>query len=235
MRLVLSSFCLLALLLSSAWAGDYSALATISNIYFYRGYSKSGDGPSIRLYADYNHTSGFYAQTWISWVSFEDKGFADRANLEFYPSLGFSYEWDEKWRLDAAFSYYLYDGRLFGTSPDYAEYSALMHFRDLFTVRIDFSDNYYNSGLTALNYAMTGRYPIAANLQASAGLGYNDADRLLEYNNLYWNLGITWFFKYGALDFRYLDAVHTSTLHGSQRLVLPDLSDNFAISFSVGF
>ncbi|MDD5033563.1 MAG: TorF family putative porin [Methylococcaceae bacterium] len=227
--------CLLAVLClpPSLRAEDFSALVIGSSNYFYRGYSKSGNTPTVRVNVDYEHRSGFYGGMWISRVDFEDRGYSDRSNTEFYPYLGYCHPLSDRWRIEASVARYLYDGRLFGKPSDYNEYSVALHYGDLISARVDLADDAYNRGGSTANYEISGRYPLSRNLSASLGLGYNQSNPMLEYDWLYWNVGLSWFFKYGALDLRYVDAADSPL--GYDGLRLPELKHRYVFSLTIGF
>ena len=216
-------------------AEGFGALAVVSTEYFYRGYSKSANHPAVRANVDYGHPSGFFLGSWISWVDFDDTDYPDRSNVEFYPYLGFNYKLSEQWRIEASVARYLYDGRIFGKFSDYNEYSTVLHYSDLASLRVDFANDAYNRGAGATNVELTGRYPILAKLSVSGGLGYNNATPVLEYDTLYWNLGVTWHFKYVALDLRYADAADLVEYYDVGVIALPELKQNFIFSLMVGF
>ena len=227
---------LLAVILPlSAWADGLSIVASISNYYFYRGYSKTADSPSIRANLDYSLPSGFYAGVWLSRLDIQEKSYSDPSEIELYPYVGFSYKLNDDWRLDTAISRYIFDGRLMGRYSDFNEYSAAIHFRDLVSARIDFSDNLYHRGKAGLNYELSGRYPILDVLKVSAGAGYNQTVSVLEYDTLYWNFGFTFFYKYVALDVRYIDTFWTATSTRDEYLILPDIPSRFSATLSLGF
>jgi hypothetical protein len=105
-------------------------------------------------------------------------------------------------------------------------------------VRIAWSENFYNRNHSASDYELTVRYPFTDTLEASAGFGFSDTLKALEYSYLYWNAGISWFFKYGSMDLRYVqasrsghaeDAVHTQ--HFEPKGVTADV----VFSLSLGF
>jgi len=218
------------------WAEGFSAVASVSSNYPYRGYSKSDNGPSARANLDYGHRSGWFAGAWVAWVDFGDGGYRDRSNVEFYPYLGYGFKLAENWRAEVSVSRYLFDGRIFGQFSDYNEYSAALHFSDWLTAKVDFADDGYHRGGTLLNGEISGRYPVMANLAASAGIGYNHADVSLTDSALYWNLGLTWFFKYAAVDIRYADAIDLPASSAkTDGPSLPELRQNFVFSLSAGF
>lgn len=219
-----------------AGADGFSAVASISSNYAYRGYSKSDNSPTARINVDYGHGSGVYGGLWISRVDFNDVGYSDRSNVEFYPYLGFAYSLAADWHVEASLARYAFDGLIFGRYSDYNEYSAALNFRDLLTVKLNFADNGYHRGGAILNGEVTGRYPILANLDISAGIAYNYVDVSLADSALYWNLGLTWHYKHVALDVRYVDfaEIPTSSSHDLGPS-LADLKQNFLGSVSIGF
>ncbi|MGR8929302.1 MAG: TorF family putative porin [Gammaproteobacteria bacterium] len=216
-------------------AKDLSALVSASSNFYYRGYTKSGNGPTVRGNVDYQPTKWFYIGTWISRVNFKDQSFADRSNIEFYPYLGFHFKLHTDWSLETSAARYFYDGKLFGRNSDYSEYSISLHFSDLATAQIDFAPNLYGRQSGGLNYVVSGRYPITEKWVVSSGIGYNQATPVLHSNAIYWNIGISWFFKHGALDLRYVDLSETSHSNKFDDINLPELGSKFVFSLSAGF
>ncbi|MFO1417505.1 MAG: TorF family putative porin [Methylotetracoccus sp.] len=216
----------------------FSALLSFSSNYFYRGYSKSANTPTVRANADYQYGVGdhtVYGGVWISRIDFDDRNYPDHADAEIYPYLGANLKLADDWRIDAAVSRYIFAGDIFGRYSDYNEYSLQAHFADLISVRFAAADDLYHRGQPAFDYELTGRYPLTETLEASAGLGYYAARPVLEYDSLYWNAGITWFFGYGSVDLRYVDYTHVSDSHDPNSLVLPYVDPKFVGSISVGF
>ena len=220
-------------------ADDFSALVTFSSNYFYRGYSKSANTPTVRANADYGlrlGDNGAYLGTWISRVEFGDHRYPDRTDVEFYPYLGAHFKIAEDWRLDTSVSRYIFVGDLFGKTSDYNEYNASLHLSDVASARFAFSDDLYHRGHAAFNYEVSGRYPVTETIEASAGFGYYDAKPTLEYNSLYWNFGFTWFFSYVSMDFRYVDYFSVSApVRGSPSIALPYVDPKFVFSLSAGW
>lgn len=226
---------------SSVAAGEgdeFSALLSFSSNYFYRGYSKSANSPTVRANADYQYGIGdhaVYGGVWISRIDFDDSHYPDHADAEIYPYLGANFKLADDWRLDASVSRYIFAGDIFGRYSDYNEYSLQLHFADLMSARFAAADDLYHRGDAAFDYELTGRYPLTESLEASAGLGYYAAQPVLEYDSLYWNAGITWFFGYGSVDLRYVDYSHLSHSTDPNALVLPYVDPKFVGSISVGF
>jgi len=217
-------------------AEGFSAVASVSSNYAYRGYSKSNNGPIGQLNLDYGHRSGWFVGTWLSRVDFADSGYPDRSNIEIYPYLGYGTKLAEDWHLEASLSRYVFDGLIFGQYSDYNEYKLGAHWRDLLSVKLSFSDDGYHRGGAIVNGEVTGRYPIMANLSVSGGVAYNHIEVSLAESALYWNLGLTWYFKYGAVDIRYVDTAEIPTPSAAEAgPALPDLLQNFMGSVSIGF
>lgn len=223
---------------SSPRADDFSALVMFTSNYFYRGYSKSGNNPTVRANADYEFRFGedsVYLGSWISRIDFEDGGFPDPADVEFYPYVGVHLKLTDDWRFDTSVSRYLFVGQLFGKDSDYNEYSASIHYKDLLSARADFADDLYHRNHAAMNYELSGRYPITDSIQFSAGFGYFGGKPAVEYDALYWNLGFSWFFPYGAIDVRYVDFTHSAPTENPNAVIVPALNNNFVFSLSAGF
>ena len=235
MRFFLARVIPLLLLPSPLCAEGLSALVSGTSNYFYRGYSKSGNSPTVRANIDYTHSSGVFGGLWVSRVDFQDKADADPSGVEFYPYVGYSHKLSAQWRLEGSVARYIYAGKIFGKDSDYNEYTVSAHYSDLLTARVDVADDAYNRGDTTVNYEISGRYPLGDRLSISAGLGLNQSQSALEYNWLYWNAGISWFFKYGALDLRYVDATEVTSLEEEpDGLEFPTLKNRFVVSLTIG-
>lgn len=223
---------------SALHADDLSALVMFATNYFYRGYSKSGNDPTVRGNADYEFRFGdsrVYLGSWLSRIDFEDGHYPDAADVEIYPYVGVNLKLAEDWHLDTAVSRYLFVGKLFGRYSDYNEYSMSLHYRDLLSVRADLADDLYHRNHAGMNFEMSGRYPVTAALQLSAALGYFGGKPAVEYDTLYWNVGLTAFLKYAAADIRYVDYAHSAPTRNPDAVVVPGLDARVVFSLSVGF
>ncbi len=214
--------------------------ASATSDYVWRGYSKSDGDFAFQLNLDYEHSSGFYVGTSASTVDFGDHGFTDSAQFEVTPYLGWSFSLSDEWRLDMQWTRYLYDGKIFGKNSDYNEFYWLLHYSDLFTGRVSFSENYYNRNHAAGYFELTGRYPLTDWLEFSSGVGYSLTKDAIEYDYLYWNTGLSVYYKHVVLDFRYLDAHITReevlTHHPDSKEEYPEAIDaTFVFTITVGF
>ncbi len=215
---------------------EFSATLTGATDYFWRGYSKTGGDLAIRANLDYEHESGLFLGISVINIDFGDDDFDDQSHVEITPYLGWTYNLDEDWRIDVQWTRYLYDGKIFGHESDYNEFYFLLHYRDLITLSTSFSEDFYNHGHVTGNYEITARYPITDAIEMSAGIGYSQVKPVLEYDYLYWNAGFTYYYKFAAFDFRYVDSAFTSDTANTQWPYDPEMLDpTFIFSISVGF
>jgi uncharacterized protein (TIGR02001 family) len=79
--------------------------------YVFRGLAQTNERPAIQGGADYAHTSGFYAGTWLSNVSwFSDTNAGNSNSLEWDLYGGFRKSWDNGFSADAGYLRYEYPG-----------------------------------------------------------------------------------------------------------------------------
>ncbi|HFD12103.1 MAG TPA: hypothetical protein ENJ32_06515 [Crenotrichaceae bacterium] len=170
------------------------------------GYTKSDGNPAIQANLDYEHTSGIFLGVSVSSVDFGDHQFGNRSRVEVAPYLGWHYELSPDWRFEIQWLRYLYDDRIFGAVADYNLFSTTLHYQDLVTARLSFSDDLYQQDETGIYYELSGRYPVSESIEFSTDVGYSQTRDALEYDYLYWDAGLTWFHPYGSLDFRYFQS-----------------------------
>lgn len=188
-------------------AADFKASASFVTDQVYRGYSKSRGNPAATGNLEYQHESGLYGGLWVAAVSFDDRGYSDRAEVEFNPYLGWAYRISADWHADFSVNGYLYDGKLFGRNSDFNEFHGALHFRDLLTARFAFAHDAYGRAAATFDYELVGRYFPADDWQVSVGLGFYQASELLHRDVFYWNAGLTWYpCRYLAADLRYVDS-----------------------------
>ena len=213
--------------------------------YIYRMYSKSNGKPAIQGNLDYQHSSGFY--TGVSVSNFDigpsealpDTVFPDSAQVEFVPYAGWAFKLPYDFRLDFQYSRYLFDGEIYTKPGEYNEFYAFLHYKDLLTLQVSASDDFYQIGGPAYFYEITGRYPINEYLEVSAGFGYSQAKEVLLADYKYWNAGVTGRYKFLAMDLRYYDAREVSFGDDIDQALLPDhpetLKATVVFSISIGF
>ncbi len=206
-----------------------------------RWFSKSDGGFALQANIDYEHSSGLYVGSSVSNIDYEANEVEGKAaHVEIIPYLGWTFSLSDAWRMDTQWSRYLFDGDVFGHPADYNEFYLFLHYRDIFSGRISFAEDYYNVGDYSIDYELTGRYPITDYLELSASFGYSQTKAALGSDYPYWNAGFTYYYKIVSLDFRYMDATETSiepvTAEKKHELYDPPLIDStFVFSISVGF
>jgi len=181
----------LFLIYSKVSPAEFHGTLSFTTDYVWRGYSKTDGGPAGQANLDYEHAAGFFSGVSVSNVDFGDNDFQDEANVEIAPYLGWTFGFADDWRLDVQWTRYFYDGDIFGHHADYNEFNLLLHYLDLFTVRTSFSEDLYDQGHASGDYELTGRYPITDMFELSTSLGYSQVKKTLEYDYLYWNVGLT--------------------------------------------
>ena len=206
-----------------------------------RWFTKSDNNPALLANMDYEHSSGLYLGSSVSNIDFKaNDNENDVAHVEIIPYLGWSFSLSNMWRLDAQWSRYLYDGHVFGHPADYNEFYLFLHYQDMFSGRMSFAENYYNLGSYAIDYELTGRYPLTDYLELSASFGYGQTKAALGSDYPYWNAGFTYYYKFVSLDFRYMDAAETSidqaVSEKKHESYNPPLIDStFVFSISIGY
>lgn len=221
---------------ASADAGWHGQVNFLTN-YFYRGYSKSRGNPVVQGNLEFEHESGWFTGFAVSPVSFDDKGYQNRASVELKPYLGWTFALTEDWHADVSATGYVYDGTLFGRDSEYAEFYAAVHLRDQLTVRLAFAPDAYQRGADTLNYELVGRYDVLDTVRLSVGLGYYQASAILGYDSFYWNAGVTWYLhRYVSADLRYVDTnADTHAPEHPGQFGPRALEDQILFSISVGF
>ena len=215
---------------------EISGSLSLTSNYFWRGYSKSSNEPAAQGFVDYQHATGFFAGSWLSQVDFDDDVSSDEANWELSPYIGWSFAPSPDWRADAEFVRYLYDGDIFGRSANYNELYARVHYRDLLSAQFAYANNAYNQDEASYDGYLSGRYPVTDAVQVSAGVGYSVARKVFEYNYVYWDAGLTWYWPWGGIDIRYMGAQETGGEFDTNWGYHPDIVDGEVIvTLSVGF
>jgi uncharacterized protein (TIGR02001 family) len=101
---------------TAAAAADESPHTLTANVglysqYVFRGLAQGNEKPAIQGGADYSHSSGFYAGTWLSNVSwFSDTNAGNSNSLEWDLYGGFRKSWDNGFSGDVGYLRYEYPG-----------------------------------------------------------------------------------------------------------------------------
>lgn len=200
-------------------AAEIHGTVTGTTNYVWRMYSKSNNKPAIQANLDYQHEIGFF--TGVTASSFniglsdlDDPDFpipfADPAQVEIIPYVGWNFKLADDWQMNLQYSHYFYDGKIFGLEADYDEFYFFIHYKDILTLQTSYAKDFYGLIGDYYNYELTARYPITDFLETSGSFGYANAKDILSSDYYYWNFGFTGRYKFIALDLRYYEAKETN-------------------------
>lgn len=240
---ILKVFCMLLVLYQAkfAYAEIHGNLTGTTN-YVWRMYSKSNNEPAIQANLDYQHASGFFVGAFVSSFNIggsevrENFHFINQARAEISPYLGWNFKLGDDWRLEAQYSRYFYDGKIYEFAGDYNEFYLFLHYKDLLSMNVSATDDFYGLGDMAFDYEITGRYPITDYLEFSSTFGYAQVKEVLSADYPYWNVGLTGRYRFISLDLRYYDAREIYFDSQSKSPDHPDtLKATVVFTISVGF
>ncbi len=167
-----------------AFANEFTANATVTNNYVWRGLTQTENNPAVQGGFDYAHDSGFYVGTWVSNVSYETD---DAFNFEHDIYIGWGGGNDTiTW--DVGYLYYNYDeaaefdfGEIYGTiGIGGFSFSANVltntEADDFGVLDFDFGSTYYLSA----DYA----FEVAGGLEIGFHVGYHDGDFSEAFNGV---------------------------------------------------
>lgn len=168
------------------WYGG--SLAATSD-YVFRGVSQTDEGPAIQASVDIGHSGGFYAGTWASNVDFDAPDGID-IELNFYVGWTFGFEDDSE--LDLQLVRYQYPGANSGYGINYNELIAAYSFLDYYTATAAYSNDFLNSGESALYYHAGAEFPLGVGeLNLMLGAGFNDISGLAGSDYWDYQIGIS--------------------------------------------
>ncbi|NOT84836.1 MAG: hypothetical protein HOP02_08675 [Methylococcaceae bacterium] len=206
-----------------------------------RWFSKSDNNIALQANIDYEHRTGGYIGSSVSNVDYPSNDANNAAaHVEIMPYAGWSFKLPKQWRLDVQWSAYLFDGEVFGHNADYHELYVFLHYQDLLTARIAVANDYYGLGNYAIDYALTGRYPLTDALQLSATAGYSQTHTAVGADYPYWNINLAYAYKWLTFAVHYMDASETNIDEAVEDKIHafydpPMLNKAFIFSISVGF
>jgi uncharacterized protein (TIGR02001 family) len=182
------ALCCLPLVAAPAGAEPgWHGLARVTSEYLDRGYSKSDGHPAPQLDLDWSRDDGLYGGGWLSKVDF---GGADWEGIAY---LGLRRPVSDAWWVDLSFSQYAYESRVFGRDGDYAALYASLNFRDRGSIGFGFAPDPYGLGHPVGHVDAEARHAFTDTLEGSASMGFERAASAYDYDNVYWNAGLTWF------------------------------------------
>ena len=219
---------------------DPHATVTLTTDNINRWFTKTNHNVALQANVDYQYERGFFLGSSVSNIDYGHKKYDKSAHVEIIPYLGWNVNLSKQWRANTQISRYIFDGKMYGHNADYNEYYLFLHYKDLFTGRVSYADDYYHLSKDALDYELTGKYPLSNQFEFSTSVGYSQTKAALNADYLYWNAGITYFYNIFAIDLRYMDATENNTKENlvekmRKKFDLPLLNTNIVLSISVGF
>jgi len=209
-------------------------IARLTTNYVYRGYTKSDDKPTAQGNVDLQRSPGYFMGMWVSSVDFGG------ADLEFNPYLGKQFGLSPDWKLVGMLAGYYYDRRVSGQHVNYREFSLRLAYRDLGSLRLGVSPDYYGTGHTAYDYELELRYPLTDTVELSGTLGYQVSREAVGDDMVYGSVGIAWYIRRNlTLDLSYHD-LHETNVRSSYSGHSDIFDENYldrpvTLSVSVGF
>jgi uncharacterized protein (TIGR02001 family) len=189
-------------------AGEFSVTPTIASDYDWRGYSQTNpnlDGdfasdPAFQLGLNYGFDNGFYVGAWGSNVDFgpgdpsvEVDVFAGYAGGDSESGIGY----------DVGLNYYTYPS---ASSINTIEaYAGISH--GMFSGKLWITDDYFNSGKSAVYTEANMAYPLPSNVSLLAHVGYSFGKNFSQYNGEYldYSVGVGYDINNFAVALKYID------------------------------
>lgn len=191
MKKIICLFALLGAAPASAadLPGNFTANATLSSDYVFRGISQSDEHPALQGSVDWSYEPlGVYAGSWASTVDLPDAA----VEIDFYGGIN-GIKNDFTWDLGAI--YYAYPGAADSLEYDYFELAVAMgydfHLFSLSTA-LNYSPDYFGYADDSLYPAAYVSVPLPYGLTASGSLGYLWTDNTFGGVEDYadWSLGL---------------------------------------------
>ncbi|MGR8950479.1 MAG: TorF family putative porin [Gammaproteobacteria bacterium] len=179
-----SAVALTGLMSTGSVAGDFTANASFSNNYLWRGLTQTENEPVISGGIDYAHESGFYVGTWVANVEY---GAGDRFSYEHDIYLGYAGEYNG-FSYDIGWLYYNYDE---SAEYDFSEIYASVGYAGFSVTawilahseRDPTADPTYDFGFGDAFYLQADYgYEIRDGLELGLHVGYHDGDWVDEFN-----------------------------------------------------
>lgn len=197
-----------------AW-GPFTAGATLTSDYRFRGNSNSNREAAVQGWVQYDHASGFFGNIWASTIDFEDE-FTYDSSVEVDFTVGYNHMFSEKTGATVKAIYYWYaDADVPAGMPEYDYFelaAALGHDFGVANVsgEIAWSPDFF--GETGDAVALTGEVVVPildsflffdGGLAASGHIGHQWVDQGPDY--LYYDLGATATWGIISVDLRWHD------------------------------
>ncbi len=202
-----------------AW-GPFTAGASVTSDYRFRGISNSDRDGAVQGYVQYDHATGLYVNVWASTIDFNDELTYD-SSVEVDATVGYNYAFSDQTNAGVRAVYYWYpDADTPAAAADYDYFElALSGEHDFGMAAISgdlaWSPDFFAETGDAIALSGGVTVPVLeefaffdGGLEASAHVGYqwiddNAAAGIPDY--LYWDLGATASWGLFSFDVRYVD------------------------------
>jgi uncharacterized protein (TIGR02001 family) len=159
--------------LAGAANAGVSSTITATNDYDFRGVSQSATDPALQASLDYAHDSGWYIGAWASNIDF---GPAFDGDIELDVYTGFTGKFNDDFSFDLGVVGYTYPGESDINTMEL--YGSLTY--KWVKGKVSYSDDFYNTGETALYLDASVNVPLPANFSLQAHVGQSSGDAFVE-------------------------------------------------------
>ena len=183
---------------------NFSAYATLTSDYRFRGISQSARNPAIQGGVDFQHGNGIFAGVWASTIDFTTE--AVRSNprdIEINYYLGFNKRFASDWEAVLSVVRYAYPDTSF--NYDYTELLAGIRFRDRVGLTVAHAEKVLGHDAPATDFEIDFVHPLGHGLETAATAGYYDIGGAFGQSYAYWNLGLSKGLGRITADVRYHD------------------------------
>ena len=197
-----------AALALTAFAAQAEVTGTITAVsdYDFRGITQTSQDPALQGSIDFAHDSGVYAGAWASNVDFGD---CCDENIEVDLYGGF--RGGDAVTYDVGIIYYAYPG---ADDIDFPEIYAGLGWNWL-SGKVWYSNDFGNSGDSAMYYEANGSWELPANFGATAHVGYSDGDYWEGSEYTDWSVGVTYALGNFTLGLKYVDGSDLEEFDGT--------------------
>jgi uncharacterized protein (TIGR02001 family) len=180
-----------------------SAYATVANDYYVYGLSQLSSGTSVRLSADYQHVSGFFAGSSLANIETDrDRARGISRDLQVDLYAGYAVE-RPRWTASVSLSRYLFPDD--GVDYDFSRVDLGVVYHDRLYGSVQLIDDLLGTYGAAVDYEIGGRLPLPRDSELSLSLGRYASRRYRQGDFTHWNIGVSKLIRKFGLDLRYYE------------------------------
>lgn len=209
---------------------NFSAYATLTSDYRFRGISQSSRDPALQGGVDFQHENGFFAGVWASTIDFAAEAMrSNPRDIEINYYVGFNDRIATNWAAVVSLVHYSYPDSSF--DYDYTEFLAGIRYRDRAGLTVAHTEKVLGHDAPATDYEFDLVHPLGHRLDLSATAGFNDIKGAFGQSYTYWNLGLSKAKGRFTADVRY-----HGTSNDAQAIFGDDATrDAFVVSVTASF